>query len=446
MRKIKTVALGILCLALILTLFPVQLSAEAPPDPTAPNPIEQGKPSGGGQVTNITTDGGHYNTTDYTHSYGTGTDVTDVLSNSDNPLGVNEADTLSFEVADNLLTSFEDNILVASFHTEGLYNLVGCGTWNGQPLSDENMPSDENRFLAATANFYVDRTAHNVLYVQVTDVTTTIGAFWWGLAFENVTQTGVAFTLPPRDGNSGVLSRFRSYSGDHANPGQILADGFVAQGYEEPITYTPGYAPELIGDAMLIHTTDRAEFGFTSLGGIYGARRLKGGGVFELTFDPAVKLRDAVDWGAMKVQAEYGRSNQYIPDILLIPDYTPPTVDAFSVMPPSVTLRNPFTISYTVSDIGSSGLNRVELWRRSETTNWDEINRIYVPAVGNGPYTGSFSDTPKTLDIYYYGIHVVDNAGNWATEGSPIRVEVTQKYKPPESLLHKPLLTDDLEW
>jgi hypothetical protein len=106
-------------------------------------------------------------------------------------------------------------------------------------------------------------------------------------------------------------------------------------------------------------------------------------------------------------------------------DITPPTVDAFSVTPDSVTLGDPFTISYTVSDTGGSGLNRVELWRRSETQDWVEINRTYLPGVGNGPYTGSFSDTSDDVGSYYYGIHVVDDAGNWAAEGSPVMVRVT---------------------
>ena len=56
--------------------------------------------------------------------------------------------------------------------------------------------------------------------------------------------------------------------------------------------------------------------------------------------------------------------------------------------------------------------------------------------MGNGPYTGSFYDTPLTVGTYWYGIHVGDDAGNWITEGgsgfSPIQVEVIQANNPPQ--------------
>jgi len=101
-------------------------------------------------------------------------------------------------------------------------------------------------------------------------------------------------------------------------------------------------------------------------------------------------------------------------------DTIPPTVDAFDVTPRSVALGNSFTISYTVSDTGGSGLNRVELWRKREGGgNWREINRTSLVGVGDGPYSSSFSDTPLFTGTYWYGIHVVDNASNWESEPDP---------------------------
>ena len=101
-----------------------------------------------------------------------------------------------------------------------------------------------------------------------------------------------------------------------------------------------------------------------------------------------------------------------------------PTVDAFSVSPLSVTLGGTFTISYTASDEGGSGLKQVELWRKS-TGDWEQIEVTSLAGIGDGPYSGSFYDTPSSVGTYWYGIHVVDNAGNWAPEDSPISVEVT---------------------
>ena len=120
-----------------------------------------------------------------------------------------------------------------------------------------------------------------------------------------------------------------------------------------------------------------------------------------------------------------------------VEDIIPPTVDTFSVTPDSVTLGNSFTISYTVSDTGGSGLKQVELWRKSESVDWQEIKRTSLVGEGNGPYSGSFSDAPSSVGIYWYGIHVVDNTGYWNDEQNslterlpgdfgPIAVEVTQ--------------------
>jgi len=114
-----------------------------------------------------------------------------------------------------------------------------------------------------------------------------------------------------------------------------------------------------------------------------------------------------------------------------IADTTAPIVSLFDVQPRTTTLGNPFTITYTVSDSGGSGLNRVELWRAIDTngtpSNWAEIKRTSLS--GNGPIQGSFSDSPTIVGTYWYGLHVVDNASNWAPEPSPIKVTIyTQSF------------------
>ena len=115
--------------------------------------------------------------------------------------------------------------------------------------------------------------------------------------------------------------------------------------------------------------------------------------------------------------------------VIIEGDHIPPAVDAFDVAPHSVTLGDAFTISYTVSDTGDSGLSWVQLWRKYETGSWEQVDSDTLSGVGNGPYSGSFPDTPSSVGTYWYGIHVGDNAGNWVTEGdsglSPIEVEVT---------------------
>lgn len=117
-------------------------------------------------------------------------------------------------------------------------------------------------------------------------------------------------------------------------------------------------------------------------------------------------------------------------------DTTPPTISSFSVTPLSLTLGNPFTISYTVSDTGMSGLNRVELQRTPDNNGipgtWAHINTNSVS--GDGPVSGSFSDAPTSVGSYWYGIHAVDNEGNRKVEPNPpgpIKVTVISAISTP---------------
>lgn len=74
--------------------------------------------------------------------------------------------------------------------------------------------------------------------------------------------------------------------------------------------------------------------------------------------------------------------------------------------------NGPPTILWNVSDTGGSGINRIELWRvlddgGSPGTNWQQVNLPIAP-------TDTFvTDTTVTNSgRYWYGLHVIDNAGN----------------------------------
>jgi HEAT repeat protein len=90
-------------------------------------------------------------------------------------------------------------------------------------------------------------------------------------------------------------------------------------------------------------------------------------------------------------------------------------VQAFKVSPLSISSGESFTIDYTVFGKGASGLKQVELWRKDESSDWQQINTNTL-AGETGPLTGSFTDTPSNPGKYWYGVHVVDNAGNWNDE------------------------------
>ncbi len=106
-------------------------------------------------------------------------------------------------------------------------------------------------------------------------------------------------------------------------------------------------------------------------------------------------------------------------------DKEKPRVDSFNLNKSSMTVGDTVTISYTVSDVGS-GLKQVELWRSPNNKDWAEVPNKRQSLSGNTKASGSFSDTPSSAGTYYYGMHVVDNAGNWDEENGPKRVTIEQ--------------------
>jgi hypothetical protein len=98
-------------------------------------------------------------------------------------------------------------------------------------------------------------------------------------------------------------------------------------------------------------------------------------------------------------------------------DDTTPTVQSFQVAPHGLAVGDSFSIDYTVSDSSGSGLKQVELWRKDETSDWQQINTNTLTG-DTGPLSGSFSDSPVAPGKYWYGVHVVDNAGNWNDESN----------------------------
>ena len=123
-------------------------------------------------------------------------------------------------------------------------------------------------------------------------------------------------------------------------------------------------------------------------------------------------------------------------------EHSLPLVNRLSVSPESVRVGNSFTISYSVSD--DNGLVWVELWRADDDNGQPaEFREIKRTSVSGRNYSSSFSDTPSAAGPYWYGLHVVDTAGNWNCEKNsqtgfspgvygPIRVEVA----PPQARLY----------
>ena len=107
-----------------------------------------------------------------------------------------------------------------------------------------------------------------------------------------------------------------------------------------------------------------------------------------------------------------------------LPDTVPPTIGSFSVSPALIGLGDAFTIAYTISDSGGSGLGRIELWRTDNPDSWSTEPVAQKSARANGPLSGAFSDTPPSIGDWWYSVRVFDSAGNPAAEPQPIHVVV----------------------
>ena len=113
--------------------------------------------------------------------------------------------------------------------------------------------------------------------------------------------------------------------------------------------------------------------------------------------------------------------------VVSTPGNAKPVVNSFSLNKSSMNVNDTVTISYTVRD--SSGLKQVELWRSTNNNNWAEITNKRQYLSGRTQKSGYFTDSPSIAGTYYYGIHVVDTAGNWDSEGGAKKIIVIDKTK-----------------
>jgi WD40 repeat protein len=124
------------------------------------------------------------------------------------------------------------------------------------------------------------------------------------------------------------------------------------------------------------------------------------------------------------------------------PTWLYPTVEAFDVSSRSLTSGESLEISYKVSDNGGSVLKQVELWRTQDKDKWPESpgNPVQTtPLSGQtGPTSGSFTDSPAAPGKYWYGVHVVDNAGNWNDERNSNTNGQPSSFEPKEVKVVKP--------
>jgi hypothetical protein len=149
---------------------------------------------------------------------------------------------------------------------------------------------------------------------------------------------------------------------------------------------------------------------------------------------------DSYDWvvGAFSRPSD-GYYNGFLVKLSDLPDTTPPTINDLSISNISLTPGGSFTISYTVSDTGGSGLDGVELWRTNDPDSWPAQPERQENTWDNGPHAGSFSECPPGIGTWWYQVRVVDGAGNAAPEtvggGQPFCVVVKPAWVTPPCAL-----------
>ena len=114
------------------------------------------------------------------------------------------------------------------------------------------------------------------------------------------------------------------------------------------------------------------------------------------------------------------------------PDTTSPIIISWDIQPRIITTGSNVTISWNATDSGGSFLNRAEFFITSyDVLNcnafdksgcfWSPIKTVYSPSVNNWSSTTTFL---TSIGHYYFGMHIVDGAGNWDVEPTPIEVIV----------------------
>ena len=211
------------------------------------------------------------------------------------------AATVSTPVSGAIVTPSEQ-ARIATYQIEGLYDMVGLGSWNGQPVSETNQPSIWIRRLAANVSIYSDTNQSDRLWITVTNIITTQGAYWFGSPAYDVQLTGLGFQFNTPSTSAAVGT---SYSGDFALAGQSI----LTQAGGTPTDITPGYAMNVIGGTTWVRCANGTNYGMTNFGGVTGLTVLTGSAVFQLDLDQPVS---SIDWSATSLVGRFGVDHQFV--------------------------------------------------------------------------------------------------------------------------------------
>jgi hypothetical protein len=200
------------------------------------------------------------------------------------------------------IVDLSSSIVLAQYHSEGLYDMVGLSTWNGQPVSNTNQPNLIQRRLAADYTIYADTRQSRTIWVAITNVVTTQNSSWWGSPVHDVSLSGFGLQLATYDSTAANVT---SLSTNDALAGQELLTGDGAS----PIYSTPGYTHSSLGSTSWIQCSSGTDYALVSFDWVTNAIRIRGSGLFKLELDVA---SDSIDWSNSSVTSRYGVDHQFV--------------------------------------------------------------------------------------------------------------------------------------
>jgi PEP-CTERM motif len=218
--------------------------------------------------------------------------------------------------------------LVATVDTRGEYNNAGLEYWNGEPLSPSNQPTYQQDQLSATWNFYIPPSAPNILYIIVSDVQDTQYGYISGTPFNLTALTGFELSLPVS------ATSYATFSNQFAVAGEALLG--PTSGSSVPLITTPGWTLGSVdgspNDANYQIDASNVNYGFTHFSSVYGATRIYGGGVFELSFNSNVNLLTSAKFAGLEATASNGLGSYFEPGKLTYAIGTVPEPSTWGMM------------------------------------------------------------------------------------------------------------------
>lgn len=197
---------------------------------------------------------------------------------------------------------FGDNVTftrppLARFKVEGLVDISDLGSWNGEPVTEENQPNEYQRRLSCWIDFFgVPNQWPYEMYLRVSDVVSTQGAYWSGTSFYNTLLTRIKVDFEVE--NTDIVE----VGFNDANPNQaVLGNGEPPV----PVSQTLGWTHT----NNTLHTEDPWQYAFAEFGYVYGGVVQEGGGLFRLRLNSNY---NEISWSESTITCVYGLENQEI--------------------------------------------------------------------------------------------------------------------------------------